>query len=49
MTEYCITILNDSALQAFVITFAGLFMTFFLVGYFISLMLAALYKITHKG
>lgn len=46
MTEYITTILNDPVFRLAIVTFGGLFMSVFLVGYFIRLVISLLYKIS---
>lgn len=46
MTDYIITILSDDIFRLCIVTFGGLFLSAFLIGYFISLVISLLYKIS---
>lgn len=45
MTEYINTILNDGSFSLATITFGGLYISVFLIGFFINLVITLLYKI----
>ena len=45
MSEYLVSIINDEAFRLTIITFSGLYFSFYLVGFGISLVISLLYKI----
>ena len=45
MSDYIVSILNDDAFKLVIITFSGLYFSFYLVGFGISLVISLLYKI----
>ena len=45
MTDYISTVLSDQAYYLVIVVFSGLYMSVFLVGYFISLLISLLNKI----
>lgn len=49
MTEYITSFLNDDSFSLVVITFSGLYLSVYLIGFFIRLLISLLNKITLRA